>query len=308
MAYLDEIRAGLASIAPGYQEPIHGFPQNQPAWVMRSDAQTSGVFFCLPHEAHSVVVFEEFANIRLKTFQHHVQGELRNCLLLHCLDHTQREKFALVCADFLDPVRRDFVSSNPSDWWTEWSNLMGNSSGDQSPHAILGELLVWRRMFQINQSMRWSGPDSSSHDLVGTEFDVEVKSTIKRYGKMVTISGEHQLSIAKGKKLFLAFMRFENSLVDECIDSTKAQLVRLGAKDSDIEGRLEKMGYQQGRSTRKKGYLLQEAEIYEITNEFPKITPASFVEGVTPPGIEQIRYEIDLLLIKPYSTLDSFSP
>jgi hypothetical protein len=138
--------------------------------------------------------------------------------------------------------------------------------------------------------------------------DVEVKSTIKRYGKMVTISGEHQLSIAKGKKLFLAFMRFENSLVDECIDSTKAQLVRLGAKDSDIEGRLEKMGYQQGRSTRKKGYLLQEAEIYEITNEFPKITPASFVEGVTPPGIEQIRYEIDLLLIKPYSTLDSFSP
>ena len=185
---------------------------------------------------------------------------------------------------------------------------MGNSSSDRSPHAVLGELLVWRRMFQINPTMRWAGPDSSSHDLVGMEFDVEVKSTIKRYGKRVTISGEHQLAVAKGKSLFLAFMRFEEGLGGESINSAKADLLRLGANGTDIEKHFESLGYQQGRSTRNKAYVLQEAEVYEVTNDFPKITPTSFAGGTTPVGIEQIKYEIDLLLLQPHSTLKEFEP
>jgi len=308
MPYLDEIRTALAAIAPGYQQPIHGFPPNEPAWVMRGDAQTSTVFFCLPEDANNVVVYEEFANIRLQTIENHVNGAYRNCLVLHCLDHAQREKFALVSEDFLNPGRREFIAGNPSAWWREWSDLMGNSNSDQSPHAVLGELLVWRRMFQINQNMRWSGPDSSSHDIVGHDFDIEVKSTIKRYGKRVSISGEHQLSVANGKRLFLAFLRFEEGIGAQSINSAKNELIHLGAPDIDIENHLERMSYQQGRDTRSKEYALHEAELYQVTDVFPKITPASFIGGITPTGIEQIKYEVDLSLLQPYSTLDQFIP
>ncbi|MCX8513225.1 MAG: PD-(D/E)XK motif protein, partial [Chthoniobacteraceae bacterium] len=237
-----------------------------------------------------------------------VQGTLRNCLALVCLDHSQREKFSLVCDDFLDPAKRVLISNDPAEWWEEWSELMGNSNSDQSPHAVLGELLVWQSMYKIKQRMNWSGPDASSHDLVGIDFDIEVKSTIKRYGKRVTVSGEHQLSVANGKRLFLIFMRFEATAGGNSINSVIANLMHYGANGTTIQNNLAKMRYQTGKSTRAKTYMVHDAEVYEVSNTFPRITPAAFAGGVTPMGIEQIKYEIDLSLIKPYSTLDQFSP
>lgn len=308
MSNLNHIRTELAAIAPNYQVLIPGFPPTAPAWAMRGDSQTSAVFICLPVQADPVVAYEEFANIRMETIDIHVDGALRNCLALVCLDHSQREKFSLVCDDFLDPAKRALISSNPAEWWLEWSELMGNSNSDQSPHAVLGELLVWRRMYQINQIMNWSGPDAASHDLVGADFDIEVKSTIKRYGKRVTISGEHQLAVANGKRLFLVFMRFEDSAGGDSINSVKSDLLQIGANGAVLEANLENMRYQPGKSTRAKTYMLHDSEVYEVSNAFPKITPAVFADGVTPMGIEQIKYEIDLSLVQPYSTLDHFVP
>jgi len=306
MSNLNRIRAELAAIAPNYQVLIPGFPPDAPAWAMRGDSQTSAVFICLPVQANPILAYEEFANIRMETIELHLNGVLRNCLALVCLDHTHREKFSLVCDDFLDPAKRNLISTNPAEWWAEWSELMGNSNSEQSPHAVLGELLVWHRMYQINQPLNWSGPDSSSHDLVGPDFDFEVKSTIKRYGKRVTISGEHQLAVANGKRLFLVFMRFEDSAGGKSINSVKTDLLQYGANGANIENNLEKIGYQMGKSTRSKTYMIHDSEVYEVTNAFPKITPSVFVNGVTPMGIEQIKYDIDLSLLQPYSTLDQF--
>jgi hypothetical protein len=307
MSNLNNIRAELAAIAPNYQVPIPGFPPTAPAWAMRGDAQTSAVFFCL-HVQLNPTAYEEFANIRLETKDIHVNGALRNCLLLVCLDHSQREKFSLICDDFLDPAKRNQIAQNPAQWWSEWSELLGNSVSEQCPHSVLGELMVWNRMFQINQVMSWSGPDSASHDLVGTHFDIEVKSTIQRYGKRVTISGEHQLAVANGKRLFLVFMRFEDGVGNNSINSLKADLLQRGASGVDIENKLDKMKYQSGKSTRSKTYMLHDAEVYEVTNAFPSITPANFIGGVTPRGIEQIKYEIDLSLLQTVNTVDQFVP
>ena len=185
---------------------------------------------------------------------------------------------------------------------------MGNSNTDQSPHAILGELVVWRHLHRIKKKMNWSGPDASTHDLVGNSFDIEVKSTIKRYGKKVLISGEHQLAIAEGKSLYLAFMRFELSEGGESINSLTAELIALGANATDIEKDLSGMGYQSGKSTRAETYMLHDSEIYEVTNLFPKIIPSSFMTGIIPTGIEQIKYEVDLSIVTAFSTLDDFNP
>lgn len=308
MSNLNHIRAELAAIAPNYQVLIPGFPPNAPAWAMRGDSQTSAVFICLPAQADPVVAYEEFSNIRMETIETHVNGALRNCLALVCLDHSQREKFSLVCDDFLDPAKRNQITNNPAEWWSEWSELMGNSNSEQSPHSVLGELMVWQRMHQISQNMNWSGPDATSHDLMGADFDIEVKSTIKRYGKRVTIAGEHQLAIANGKRLFLVFMRFEDGIGINSINSLKSDLLQSGASGSEIESKLDQMKYQPGKSTRAKTYMLHDAEVYEVTNAFPKITPASFVGGTTPMGIEQIKYEIDLSLLQAFATLDHFIP
>lgn len=308
MSHLEEIRVELASIAPGYKARLRGFPENAAAWVLRSDANTSGVFFCLPIEFQTTVVYEEFSNIRLESLDIQVDGKQQTCLALHCLDHSRREMFALVCADFLDPNRRQVISENPSTWWSEWSELLGNSNKEQSPHSIVAELLVLNRMTELGLPMSWSGPNGSTHDLVGKEFDFEVKSTLKRQGKRVTISSEHQLSIASGKRLFLAFLRLEFHSGGESINSLVRRLDRLGWRNPSTETNLSKMSCQMGKGIRNISYLLHEAELYEVTDSFPKISPKVFINGVLPKGVENISYEVDLSLLNSFSSLDGFTP
>jgi hypothetical protein len=163
-------------------------------------------------------------------------------------------------------------------------------------------------MHRIKKQMNWSGPDGSTHDLVGKSIDIEVKSTIKRYGKKVLVSGEHQLATAEGKRLFLAFMRFEVSDGGESINTLISELIALGANARDIEKDLSGMGYQSGKSTRAETYMLHDSEIYEVTNVFPKIIPSSFLTGIIPAGIEQIKYEVDLSIVAAFSSLDDFNP
>jgi hypothetical protein len=63
-----------------------------------------------------------------------------------------------------------------------------------------------------------------------------------------------------------------------------------------------------GRHAREISYMLHDAEIYEVSSSFPKIVPSSFSGGVIPNGIEKIKYEVDLSLLTPISSLDSFVP
>jgi hypothetical protein len=307
MTYLEEIKAELASIAPGYKARLRGFPEDAAAWVLRSDANTSGVFFCLPIASQTTIVYEEFSNIRLETLEIQVDGKQQNCLVLHCLDHTRREMFALVCSDFLDPKRRQFISESPSTWWSEWSDLLGNSNSEQSPHSIVAEMLVLKKMVEIGIPMDWSGPNGSTHDLIGKEFDFEVKSTLKRHGKRITISSEHQLSIASGKRLFLAFVRLEFHSGGESVNTLIEKLNRLGWQNASTEANLTKMGCHIGKGIRNMSYLLHEAELYEVTDSFPRISPKVFIDGVLPKGVENIKYEVDLSLLNSFSSLDNFS-
>lgn len=308
MSLLNDIRATLASTAPGYRALIPNLPSSDSAWVLREDSQTCSVFFCLPLSMLALKINEEFANIKLYNLEQHISGAQINCLVLHCLDHSKREQFALICEDFINPAKRIEISTDPCGWWRSWSELLGNSSSDNSPHSVLGELLVWRRMFDIGVTMTWSGPDGSTHDLVGDVFDIEVKSTTQRYGKRITISGEHQLHVAQGKKLYLAFMRFEPSLGSESINSTLGHILSRGISSTHIERDLDRLGHPIGRHSRVESYLLHDAEIYEVTSSFPKIVPSSFFGGVLPAGIENIKYEVDLALLSPISALDSFIP
>jgi hypothetical protein len=308
MSLLNDIRATLASTAPGYRALIPNLPATESAWVLREDSQTCSVFFCLPLSMVALKINEEFANIKLYNLEQHISGSQINSLVLHCLDHSKREQFALICEDFINPAKRAEISADPYEWWKSWSELLGNSSSDASPHSVLGELLVWRRMFNSGVTMSWSGPDGSTHDLIGDVFDIEVKSTTQRYGKRITISGEHQLHVAQGKKLYLAFMRFEQSIGGECVNGVKSDLLSHGVNTTSLEKDLDHLGMPIGRHAREISYMLHDAEIYEVSSSFPKIVPSSFSGGVIPNGIEKIKYEVDLSLLTPISSLDSFVP
>lgn len=307
MNQIDEIRSELAAIAPGFRTKLRSYPESQPAWVMRDESGKSGVFFALPINWETRVIYEEFSNVSLETVDAHVDGMLRNCLALYCLDHSQRENFSVICQSFLDPNQRSFVSADPARWWLEWSELMGNANQDHSPHSILAELFVWQYMLNSYLEIEWSGPNGSSHDLVGTKFDVEVKATTRHHGKQVTISSANQLGIAQGKRLFLAFIRMEPNIGSHSIETVKRNLTAKGVNEAKLEAQLRSMGSKQGMGNRSRTYMVHEAEIYEVGDNFPRIAPCSFVDGVLPSGIGNIKYDIDLSLLRPFSTLDGFT-
>lgn len=64
-------------------------------------------------------------------------------------------------------------------------------------------------LYTQDNTVEWTAVNSGSHDIEGNESSYEVKSTVKRYGATITISGQHQLQSLK--RLQLYFCRLEQS-------------------------------------------------------------------------------------------------
>ena len=123
---------------------------------------------------------------------------------------------------------------------------------------------------------------------------VEVKSTIVRDKKQVSISSQFQLN-PEEKPLWIVLCQFEPTmLTGDSIDSVIEEIALMGYNTESINEKLADMGFEKGMSSRKKTFLLHNMLQYNVDDDFPRITDASFVGGVMPAGISAITYTVDL--------------
>lgn len=271
---------------------INGIDVLYPAYVVRK----IGCFgVAVPYDGEEIR--ESFANAEICKGEMAIEGNTVSCIFLLSSIEITRNEFAVFCEDFVDPgidgERRKRLLANPFEWWKEWRLLIGNAITEKRTYAVLAELLVYKYLLKQGKSVKWSGPNGSSHDLVCTDEEYEVKSTISRYDKLIHIAGQFQLQT--DKPLNLAFLRFEKNNNGICIDDIVDGLVAdFGEIREDIEGKLNMQGYGIGTSARHERYLLHEALEYKVDNSFPKIIPQSFVDGNVPKGVEHIEYDVNL--------------
>ena len=129
----------------------------------------------------------------------------------------------------------------------------------------------------------------ASHDIELPQYSIEVKSTTEKYNAEIHVNSQYQLENNTERPLKLIFVRLEKSQIGYSI---KDVIERLKTKNYDINSltRIENIG----TSSINEKYRILEARLYNIDDNFPKITLKSLKNDELPNGIVKIEYIVDL--------------
>ena len=172
--------------------------------------------------------------------------------------------------------------------------------GEERLVGLIGELLTLETLLGHKASADlgyWKGPSGGAQDFRTATHAVEVKSTLVREGRIVSISSIDQLQPPPSTDLYLVHHRLESDPGGFTIGDVFQRLREIGASQPDLEGGLASNGvfvndfkHYAGRR-----YRLLETRTYNaIGAAFPRITRHSFLGGDIPPGTLRITYSIDL--------------
>lgn len=233
------------------------------------------------------------------------RGELQPFVDLVCLKPHLHELFSILVSEVLDllkkgPFRPDDVCRQVLDRWRELLEREPTDSvGIEKLVGLFGELWVLREMVKRNpNAVRcWTGPKGARHDFSIGGLAVEVKSTLSRRGRFVEIHGHEQLEPPENGGLYLGVLKLEQEPVSgESLPELVESIVQYGGDRymllqllAEVDVRL--LALSEYKDIR---FRLYESRIYEVNDEFPRITSHSFVGGVLPQGVISLAYQIDL--------------
>lgn len=265
-------------------------------WTVRFN-DSYGV--AIPYKGQEAIN-EHFASAKIQSTVMDLSGidDPQNVLILTSTKESIKTSFASLCEAFLDPGddgrQREDINTSPITWWRAWKELLGNRNVDPRIYDTLGELCVLKYLVSQGEEAKWNGPEGASYDIETINKFVEVKSSINRDKKEVTISNQFQL-FPPDKPLNLVLCRFEPSILNGLsIDGLLSDFQQLGYNVEELNAKLEFLGFEKNMSSRKKTFIMHEMLLYSIDDSFPRITPQSFVNGSLPEGITKIQYTVDL--------------
>lgn len=287
----------FSSLDKGKMTFIPGLDPAYPAFVIKTN-ESYGVAF----EYNGIPVNENFNsvtlidNTSLSASINFGSNPNDNYLMLLCSNNELRGQFAQICADFvfpdLDGVNRKLIIQDPVVWWKTWQSLLGNMAIDAKPYSVVSELYIYKMLLDSGCEAHWGGPDSSSHDIMLADVDIEVKASMKKYESIVHIAGEYQLE-DNGKTLYLCFCRLERQETGESIDSLVDYLVqKMDISRVELNSKLKKIGYPEGNSARRERYVFLDLALYLVDESFPKIVKQN--QTLWPDAFYKIEYELNL--------------
>ena len=298
MSILSELRRFFASLTNG-AAPLEALPAEYPAYAIRT---LDGYGVAIEWDIDKPVS-EYFSSAHLLSAKTTINGTSKNLLILISNREEDRNEFASVCAQFVDPGKngneRRKLMDDPIVWWQTWKNLLGNTSSDKTPYSVLCEMLVLKHVLSFDPSAKWTASEAGTHDIESENHSYEVKSTIVRYGALLTISSQFQLLTPKPLDLY--FLRVEESPVGISINDVVGELTENGYDEYILESQLSKAHFDKESSYRDKKYSILEKRIYTVNEDFPKITAESFKGDVIPHAIVAINYTVDLDGLSYYS-------
>ncbi len=293
MSLSEKIRRGWARTAEGYTEEIEGL--SCPAWIIRLK---DGYGVAIPNGSHKMIE-ENFSEVILKNESVSINGEPREALVLLCeKDAGSEQPFSALCAEFVNPGKegaaRRQIEEEPELWWAQWKELLGNKNVDERVYDTLGELIVLRYLLKQGKKPAWNGPTGATYDIdCGKEF-FEVKSTVKRSEREITLSNSFQLAPPEGKALSIVLCQMERSTEGESINSVVSDLIHAGFEEKQLEAYLKKLGLGIGKSARNRNYIIHAIIQYPVDANFPAITDSTFKDGILPPNVKSITYTVSL--------------
>jgi hypothetical protein len=292
MTILEEIRDAFASMQSYGAMPVKGLDDEYMAYIVRIP---DGYGVAIPVD-NKMEIAENFNSCKFRTGLLSIGGVPSNYLMLISAFEEYRYEFASLCTELLNPGEngkdRKALLDNPLNWWKRWKELVGNGIKERAVYSVIAEMYVLEHKLKSDPSAEWTATRMGSRDIECNGESGEVKSTCKRYGAEINISGQHQLE--HKKPLYLYFIRMEVSLEGISVNDMKKRLVNAGYDSGKLEIELQHQGFERGASIRDRKYRILEKRKYVVDESFPYITKESFKNNQLPSGITHIVYTVDL--------------
>lgn len=293
---IQEIKSNWKTDILGYAQIISSLKDTEyPAWTVKL---VDGYGVAIPYAGEDMN--ESFSNARIFSTDNIMTsaGVMQRSLVLTTASIGIERPFATLCSELIDPgidgAARNAILADPVAWWKKWKELLGNRNIDARIYDVLGELCVLYQLLLSGEEASWNGPNGASYDIETDNRFVEVKSTLSRSKREITVSNQFQLD-PPDKPLNLILCAFEPTVQSGVsINRMIAKFEEIGYNIGLINQKLSELGFEEGMSSRNKTFILHEMLKYTIGSDFPRIAPESFVGGVLPIGITKITYTVDL--------------
>lgn len=214
-------------------------------------------------------------------------------------DSSDKEALRIMCeiaTDLIRCVDRSNGNLDSEAWFNGWRMTIGNVVSEKAVYDVVGEMLVLAILQEAGKNPIWAGPKYGRHDIVCSDSEYEVKSTIvHRLINQVTVSSGRQLDPTPGKELYVVTCMFEPSKLGlYSIDRLSMRLVDAGYPEDELERALENLDMHTTFNRKKTFQLVCNPKQYPVNSDFPSITEKSFVGGHIPDHISDIKYTINL--------------
>lgn len=205
---------------------------------------------------------------------------------------------------------RELLLSDPWEWAARVIEMSGDTAADLRPYPYVAELYLVNKLreagLMTDVATQYRGPDSGVHDFELSTMSLECKSRlhgdVETKAAELVISSEHQLSRTGSKPLYVVYFPMEDT-GDLSLESCVAAF---GEPRAEIMEKLAKTKFSEGDFPWfHKYHILGQPLVFEITDDFPRITPGQFVGGHFPSGITKLVYHVSLYN-RPSCSLDDF--
>lgn len=230
-----------------------------------------------------------------------------------CLDASLNDPFVAFADSLAGEVSRDAGDSSNSVRRTlrTWQWFWGNDPQALTREAalgLLGELWFLDRWAPFPGAIEtWRGPAGDRHDFVSPSVSVECKATAVRSdgSALHEISSLDQLDEPATGVLYLfsvqaiADVNAGNSL-PALIERIRSRLSARPDLLGQVDQRLSQAGWSHaGADRHQQPYRIVAEELYGVRDGFPRLTRATFVDGV-PAGVDGVSYTLDLAACQPW--------
>lgn len=230
---------------------------------------------------------------------------------LKCHDAAGHDMFDVIGGEIAEGLRNgagspaEIVSSVLARWrrfWAQQHRQMLPREGQIGLLAELWFLAYWLipATGELEALRRWRGPHGARHDFEHPGLSIESKGSSSTRGRIFRVNGLHQLEPPDSGRLLLFGMRLREEagagntlplLIEVCRGLVERQPEARDMLDSALIAAgyvdLHRDEYEKTR------WRVVEEILFEVRDDFPKIVPGVFTNGV-PSGVEELDYSINL--------------
>ena len=234
-----------------------------------------------------------------------VDGRDRRFMDIVCIKPHLEEVFSIFAGELLKELATasgDPLTTRTHRVLEDWRELFGRDRGGQLGRSALAGLYgeLWHLLQICTRApgalQFWKGPSGDRIDIRTAGCALEVKTTLRQYGRVVEVHGQRQLQVPEGSDLYLAFMKLEEVEIGDSVPDLVERVRDTGADRAELLKRLSEAGYDPSEEKRYREYRFEIVEdlIFQVDDQFPRIVPESFTGGNVPEGVLSISYSLDL--------------